>query len=993
MKKVFKFNKKLDNRGSSIIMVVVSLAFIGIIIGALLSAASYAYKLKLQNLNAKDNFYYVEQAMQEIYAGVGANTIEEMKEAYVYTVENMVRYDLDKGMYVTISDEEANKMFKERFMSNLTSNPYFSQGAEKLAENLQGYITNETVDLDNDKVSLEKVYEDDANGQPVLKKIVIKNVTLTRIQEYDKSAGNGTFIQTISTDIVISEPDFNVNFNNMATDYSAIFEYALVGDMGVEIVATNLTPEYGVVNTSTAANTNTLTLNISGNLYAGADYYNKGYNDMTAVTRDVSGTDMSYKFGPVSSKDSSIDNNVTGYVNIYALDPDNKYYTFDGENERSMNSGLYISGRTVSLMTDTIIIPGTIAVMDTAELTIFGSAGVTPEVWADNVVLGGSSISDDNGVYTGSQLYVSGDMYVRDDTELNARGSKFSLMGAYYGYGNSTSKDSREYVPTVDTSNFVVSTSVDVNGTLVTTTENRGHYNSSSIVINGEGSTLDLSRADSIYLAGRAYIELSKNVTPVTGEDVYEETYVFQPTYTADEKTNYIRDYKTAESISVKSNQVMYNVSGLGAATTVTVGGVEYPAVKVTTKYTEAKDVALGNKGFYDQFFPSVIFDGSVLIIKEVVGTKTIYYIDLATGYKVLQEVSANADGKYTAGQVEAAKRALYSAETILDLKSLNPTGVLEYVSSESEFSQKYVTLFAYDVLNNSKTELRDVANYDEFDQGTLNVDALTTDIYSSGAITTRIDSEFTLITGNDESIPSALLNDPLYKDVYDANYSYVESDNTTGSIEDAFDLSKDYEIEYNQLKWNLEHYEKDNVEKAYINTIVSSYGEDQITPINKYLVMSNIDPDKDYKGVETLSGYKVWISDEDVIITGDDVINGIVITKGNVTFGDDVEEFNGMVVSGSKIYIGDKLTKLSANPTICRGVIRDCITAGDTQSEYILKIFKEYENYVATPAGGAGGAGGAAPSTSVNIDAIDYTDVVSMTNWMKNVGGGYDGK
>lgn len=976
MKKLFKFHKKLDNRGSSIIMVTVSLAFIGIIIGALLSAASYAYKLKLQNLNAKDNFYYVEQAMQEIYAGVGTNTIEEMKDAYAYTLENMVRYDLSKGMYVTISDDEANKMFKEKFMNNIMTSPYFSQGADVLAENLQSYITNSTVDLDNDKVSVEQVYET-VDGQSVLKKIIIKNVTLTRRQEYDKSVANGTYIQTISTDIVISEPDFNVNFTNMASDYSEIFEYALVGDMGVEIVATKLTPAGGAqVNTSTAANTNTGQLNISGNLYAGADYYNKSYNTIT-TPEIVDNGEYSYTFAPVSSKSYDVKdvNSTNGLVNIYALDSTDKYYTFDGENERSMNSGLYVSGRTVSLMTETVIVPGTIAVMDSADLTIFGSAGTTPEVWTDNVVLGGSSTADKSGKYSGADLYISGNMYVRDDTEINARGASFTLLGAYYGYGNSTSKDTRVFLPTVDTNNFAITT-VTQNGTgTVTSTENRGHYNSSSIVVNAEGSTLDLSKADSIYLAGRAYIELSKKSdSSLSTENVYKETYVYQPTYTTtDNKTNYVRDYKTGESISVKSNQLMYNVSSLGSSTTVTVGKTEYQAVKVTTGYTEAAEMLLGNRGFFANFFPTEIFGNNVLAVKEQVGNKTVYYIDLQTGYKVLVEVMANVDGLYTKAQVEAAKR------------------VLDDIDSESDYTEKYVSLYINDLKNNSKSELRNIIDFDEFEQGVLDIDTLITDIYSSGVITTRKDSEFTLITGNSDSIPNNLLSDSAYAK-YDSNYTYASGDNSIDAIEDAFDMSKDYELEYNYIKWNLAHYEGANTEKAFVNQILSedTLGEDYITPINKYLVMSNISSSKTMTGYETLSGYKVWISDEDVVVTGDDVINGIVICKGNVTFADDVEEFNGMVVAGSKIYIGDNLTKLSASPIICRGVIRDCITAGDADAEYILKLFKEYENY--TVGSGSGGTAGADP-TSVNIDAIDYTDVVSTTNWMKNVGGDYDGK
>ncbi|MBO5426065.1 MAG: hypothetical protein J6A25_11190, partial [Lachnospiraceae bacterium] len=454
MKKIKNLFKKLNNRGSSIVMVIVSLGFIGIVIGALVAAAGYAYRLKLQNLNAKDNFYYVEQAMQEIYAGVGANTIEEMKEAYTYTVENMVRFDPTIGTYVTLDDEEANKMFKKRFMENIKGSPYFSQGNDQLATVLESYITNETVDLDNSKIVLavqEVVVQEATADTPAItrEEIVIKNVTLTRIQDYDNVTG-GTYTQTISADIVISEPDFAVKFNNMTTDYSAIFEYAIIGDMGIQIV-------------------NNDGVDILGNIYAASDFYNKSYNANTSLeaadqkhTYTANGVEYSYNITPVTSKKAEVvdaEGTVTGtdYVN-QMLDATNvASYKYDGENTYSMNSGLYISNSSVNIMADRVIVPGTVAVMDSSDILVYGSAGVIAEVWADNIVLGGSSVVTPKSTgstevdYNGSEAIFSADLYVRDDTEINAKGAKFTLHGSYYGYGNSTSKDTRVFVPTVAT--------------------------------------------------------------------------------------------------------------------------------------------------------------------------------------------------------------------------------------------------------------------------------------------------------------------------------------------------------------------------------------------------------------------------------------------------------------------------------------------------------------------------------------------------------------
>ena len=79
-----------------------------------------------------------------------------------------------------------------------------------------------------------------------------------------------------------------------------------------------------------------------------------------------------------------------------------------------------------------------------------------------------------------------------------------------------------------------------------------------------------------MFLAGRTYIELSKDVNTVEdtvrdGDEVVntvKDTYAYHPTdynpempkelRTEDNKTTTIRDYKMGESISVKSNQQAY---------------------------------------------------------------------------------------------------------------------------------------------------------------------------------------------------------------------------------------------------------------------------------------------------------------------------------------------------------------------------------------------------------------------------------------------------
>ncbi len=941
-------------------MVIVSLAFIGIIVGALLSAAGYAYKLKQQDLNARDNFYYVEQAMQEIYSGVGTHTVEQLKDAYNYTIENMVRYDLALNTYTTISDEEANEMFKQKFMDNIKDSDYFKSGNAILADSLANYISNETVVMDKEKLILDVTDE----------KITIKNVTLTRTQEYG-TAEVGTYTQTLSTDIVISEPDFEVNFNNLTSDYSTIFDFALIADMGIEI----------------SQEGNPVT--IVGNVYAASDYYNKEYNqvaedeDMTfSKTYAVGGTTdtVTYEFehGSVTSKyyNTAIDNTLE---NLYAKDKEGKSAKFDGENLNSMYSGLYIDDTQVSIMASTIIIPGTLSIMDSSEVSIYGknsSVTESSEIWVDNVVLDGYSRIDDKGNYEGPEAIIRANLFVKDDTEINAAGASFTLKGGYYGYGDSTEKDGRVFVPTVKTENFTVPV-YDKAGNIVTTddgetvTENRGHYNSSAIIINGQQATLDLQETTELYLAGRAYIEMSKKntaeedtveVTDADGNekevDVVTQTYSYMPTETITAGdtvvTSYIRDYKTGESISVKSSQLAYiPVSKAGVPSIVEVNGYKFVGVELAEEFAGV--------GFFDDFFPASIFDSYVPVITQKVSGKTYYYYDFSTAFDIITEVAATSGGDASA--------------------MLDASDVTQKYGNADDYATGFIVAYyeaASDEEDETFTTIVDYLNdYDDYKAAEVQAPKTAATVYSSGAITTMKNKEFTMVTKNDTDVIANLLGNRDYSD----NVA-VEAATNLDIAYDALQLSNDLEMEYNFMKWNLDHYEDTlNLEKQYVKDLVAEagFGETIITPINKYLIMSNITSNITPDNLELASGYKLWINDgeETLTITGSSNIRGMIITKGDVVFGDDVTSFEGLIVAGGKIYVKNKVTNITASPEICRSILRECVTSSDTLCADVLKVFTEYKDFDPDADD---------TTTAIEVNQINYTDVVSLENWMKNV-------
>ncbi|MBR4514947.1 MAG: hypothetical protein IKO61_08695 [Lachnospiraceae bacterium] len=1070
MKKIRKFFKKLNNRGSSLVMVIISLAFIGIVVGALLTAAGFAYRMRLQDLNSRDNFYYLEQAMNEVYTGVGSETVKCMQDAYTYTIENMVRYDVKTGSYQTIDKEKANEIFSDKYMNNIQNSEFFKNGQVELAKNIRNLISNRSIDLDEKLMKIELVPGAKAGS---ISQLIIRNVTLRRTVDYNRAAA-GRYTQSITTDIVIGSPKFDVSFD--ATDDSDlnIFTYSLVADMGVEVKST-------------------VPLSISGNLYAASDFYNKKYNyagldpefttsseevQVKYTTKDDEGNEtqhVKYKHNAISSRQSNpADANTLVGSDYYYEDADRHLqYYFDGgtgetvktitdpnNQKRSLYSGLYVDGSDVNILADYVIVPGTVAVMNHGSFSVFGRNGTSTsnaEVWADNIVLGGSSLkrtyenTEGKTVtnYVGADGVFRGNLYIKDDTEINAPGSTFELKGGYFGYGDSTSRDNREFLPQID-ENFQVE---NADGTKT----NRGHYNSSSIVINGDDSHLDLSTASTIFLAGRSYIELSKkrtdnvdvtpkdedgNVLPITAKDsngvshndyhditnTYEYRVETEDSTSAEKKI--IRDYKTGESISVKSNQLAY--VPIQVKTTPSMYKFEFndyeslvveidPAFAVGGMSAKSEYVAgysmrqLVYGFFFGKYFPSVIFaadDGPgkttvyrIPVISQKVDGKTTYYYDFETAYNMMLDYTTSTATMFG----DDTFKNLYPSPQHF-AQAFIEDYVAELNKPDSEISEDEKTLRAY---------LTDIRDYEDFKVAEVVVpENPTGGIYASGAITARDDESFTITAADSYSELAQIINNTPYDsaatvsttDVGNWLNSSVNVSSRRGELVSLYSLSDDIEAEYNYMKWNLGHFNVGNAddmkEKTYIDEVLddSDYGEAAITPINRFINVEKLASNIDIKplaadtettvtnnGLHLDSGYKVWLSgarDNKKIeikadATDNGVVRGIVVTRGDVIFNSNVKSFEGLIIAGGKVVIDNNyLSQITASPEICKAVLRECMFSGDPDAKIVLAAFKGYEQYV----GMDNSISEEDQEAAKKIENIDYSDVVWFDNWKKNV-------
>lgn len=495
---MFKNNKnKKSNKGSSFFMVIVAISFIAILSAALIVAVALSYRLKAMDINNKNNFYYIEKALDEIYAGVGTVAIEDLKTAYSETVDIMVYYDTDKNTYVTISEASANKILKEKFAYYVGTNDKLAQ--VNLYNTLNSFIsdpydasTNKNGVKLSDSSGLCTVWDKGTNDGDST--ISIQRIVVSRETE-------DGYEQSITTDLIVNQPNFMVSFSGINNDLSSLFNFAIIADRGLEV-------------------TDGARVVLAGNIYAAADYYNKEYDTDVCSYSSVNGTDV---------------------------DLVEKYNACNGLDESSMNSGIYVTdASSLTVQGEDVIVPGAISAFNSSSIALTNKSmsGATPlEIWCDNIILGGNIIGN-----KAAKLDISGNTHVSDDLELNADGAKATLYGGYYGYNYSQKAD-------------------DTYMTLVSSAEKaKAHINSSSIVINGVDTTLDLVNLKELVIAGRSYIETTKHTdrteTEVVDEDgkkntVVTKTYSYISNDESEDKVA-VEDYATGESLSVKSNQLAY---------------------------------------------------------------------------------------------------------------------------------------------------------------------------------------------------------------------------------------------------------------------------------------------------------------------------------------------------------------------------------------------------------------------------------------------------
>lgn len=925
-----------DDHGSSFVLVIVATTFMCILASAILMGAMMTYKLKFYKLNSLNNFYEVETALDEMYAGVGAATNEHLYSAYTTTAELVVVYDTKAQAYTTLDNKSANELFKKLFMTGFVADTNY-KSLKNVTDTLQSFISNEYDAVDNpdgvrlDTSNMKLIYTDvnnktttqyyKNNGEIKTEKqsgyendkvqsVTFKNVCVKRSVNLQGSTA-GTYEQSITTDIVLTEPEYNVSFDTSSVSNNTLYEYAILADMGVEVGEDN--------------DNRTTDAQVKGNIYAASDYYNKDYNDVAE----------------------------TKVTNKYESKPS----TMWGTKDSSAYSGIFVNGKNTSLTlnSDVVVCSGSLAAYNGAEINLSGRTQTLSELWADNIVIGGK----DSG-----SLKASADAYIFDDTELNAEKASLKFtQGSYFGYSYNA-QDTRSL-------NYLRQ-----KGYLATGYKLRSHFSDSAIIVNGKNSILDLQDLNSLYIAGKSYIEFSKIAASSVPED--------DENITVDENADYafttLEDYSTGQSLDVKTNQLMFLTQWSVVNNTEKVDP-DTGITTVTLQFPKTFEADANILDLYDDFLNDLATEGDkgVTAIKQTVSGHDYYYLYIE-------------DGKDSSN-----------------------------VSNAEKFAEKYYKLLQ-DYGDEISSKLYNVQKYEQFQvklvlpaEGKINASGAVTDqnnddsLFLRASTTTTMDvataldnvstgKVFTNILGNKGSDNNKKAFNDLKADALKLagsgtasveeqtstflSYMYINMKDHLSVLNNVDDTTK-----LSQNAWEIANYTSSSV--GYL----SSYDKDRdtysydysITPLNHYVDFAyvfskNLSIEKTIGNAADNEAKTIVINSGDVKLqpnNGDGSFQGIIIAGGNVRFDENVKSFRGMIITGSKLIIDHNMS-ISADAAFVANLLEQCSESTDEKLNTLTtKVLKNYTSSKSE---------GNTEVTGASISDISYEDILVFQNWKKNV-------
>lgn len=239
--------RKKRNSGSSIVIVIIAMAMIGILATTLLWMSYINYKIKVNDIRNKNSFYSAETVMEQIVAGLQKETSDAVAVAYQEVLSNWEELGSESNRYSSFASMYLDTLVKH-LRDSEKGDGYYSRDI------LEGYVDTTIWGNVNKTAWNNGTDETDASKAkaPVMElvngnSLILRNVFVSYM--------DGDRLSIVSTDLCLDVPEIVFTQSGSIDD---LYDYLLIGNQGI-----SLTQGSGQVTGD-------------GSIYAGTDDKGKG---------------------------------------------------------------------------------------------------------------------------------------------------------------------------------------------------------------------------------------------------------------------------------------------------------------------------------------------------------------------------------------------------------------------------------------------------------------------------------------------------------------------------------------------------------------------------------------------------------------------------------------------------------------------------------------------------------------------------------------------
>lgn len=218
------WNQKRRNRGSSIVIVIIAMAMIGILATTLLWMSYINYKIKVNDIWNKNSFYSAEMVMEQIVAGLQKEASDSVAVAYQEVLSNWDDLQSESNRYSSFASTYLDTLVKHLRDAD-KGDGYYKRDI------LKGYVDTTVWDHVNQTAWDNGTDDtDEAKKKPPVMELVNGNSLILRnvfVSYMDEDR-----LSIVSTDLCLGVPEIVFTQSGSIDE---LYNYILIGNQGISL--------------------------------------------------------------------------------------------------------------------------------------------------------------------------------------------------------------------------------------------------------------------------------------------------------------------------------------------------------------------------------------------------------------------------------------------------------------------------------------------------------------------------------------------------------------------------------------------------------------------------------------------------------------------------------------------------------------------------------------------------------------------------------------